>query len=40
MTDWRWLPCSFDLKREFKKKIEYFNLGTQASFFSKGQVFS
>ena len=38
LTDWQWLPCSFDLKRELKKKIEYFNLGNQASFFCEGKV--
>lgn len=36
---WEWTPCHFDLKRESKKKIEYLNIGSQASFFLENQVF-
>lgn len=35
---WEWSPCVFDLKKETKKKIEYFNMGPQASFFLNEQV--
>lgn len=35
---WEWTPCIFDIKRESKKKVEYLNLGPQASFFLDDQV--
>lgn len=33
IAKWNWRDCIFDLKRESSKKIEYTNLGPQASFF-------
>lgn len=29
-NEWQWIPCSFDLKRSFKNKDEYFNLSPKA----------